>query len=252
MFYICDTIYNKVNINNFIMENFPELNSNIDGTNDDDGKKAKRTLNRFPSAIPEIISRGRNVATNWQNTPYRLVAFTPEQLLAKINRLELLNNEKVNVKAPRSNQAYLYMEIRSKVKNGASRLKNAIKAKYGNKQAVSMFPDFGITYKNKSFDVATNNDELLISVNQIIVGLSKHGMLDLEIGSAYWEPLVTPLQDLLSNVNITETESSTKVGEIQKLKEEILLMLRALGKLIEAENMDAPERALMNIGLFKK
>jgi len=52
--------------------------------------------------------------------------------------------------------------------------------------------------------------------------------------------------------NITETESSTKVGEIQKLKEEILLMLRALGKLIEAENMDAPERALMNIGLFKK
>lgn len=233
----------------------PELSNNIPEiipTADASVTTRKKRQSDIANNALDAYKQGEEVATNMQKLPYGLKRFSWQDMLNKALQLKaeyLLKNASKSSRRPITN---LITNILKEARTNISFVKNRLKSNMPHSEAIAIFPELGLTHQAKGYLFPSGYTEFIAAMDQLLIGLEKHGLSDFEYGLTYWTDLRNRFIEATKLASTTDTSSSEGVGNVDTLKMEVIDMLKATYQLIKIEEPDTWERTVRNVGFRRE
>lgn len=201
----------------------------------------------------ELAKQAMEVADAMAQKGYKLMLFTPDDLRNKAQEYEAALLLKAGSRSQRTPLTMLLNNMQADAAQKMSKVKIALQLKYGKKDAVSYYKQFGIIQtSNSAYLLPKKYEEFVAAIKQIEEALVTHQIESQEYGLTYWKTLRNNFESELNAATSKDTISSEQVGETQRLKAELTQMLRSVTLLVQAEEPNDYERVLRNMGFRRE
>ncbi|GAB4348389.1 MAG: hypothetical protein OHK0038_27860 [Flammeovirgaceae bacterium] len=222
---------------------------NITSTN----SKPKKTAT-IPTSNVNLVSLAEVVSKKWIASPeITLKWITAADFATLVSQLRTSLTTRLQAGGNRKPQTQQLKDLDAELNKAIENLKVAIQYKFGKEQATAYFLNFGITKnKSNSYKLPADRNERIAALEMVISGINTYQIKVTGYKDNYFSDFLTKYKALLSNVQSTDSTVSSEVGNINELKDKIVLVLNSLVMLIKANNPYTYQTELRNWGFQKE
>jgi hypothetical protein len=196
----------------------------------------------IPKTPVDLIIVANAVAESWAKSAFRLSWLTPDALRAASGELDTAVNASRNSKSTRQPLSVDLKDARKRTNIGVSKVKYYIRSIYNKAKSESLFSEFGIEYNGKTYVFPPSGEERLKATEEMLAAVQKYDFGDREYGTVFWTEMRDSYAAMLKDARTTDSGTTQKSGEVQRLKADVTRMLKAVSSLIDAEVPDDAER----------
>lgn len=143
-------------------------------------------------------------------------------------------------------------ELDKQIDQHLSYVKNYLVEDVGKGNELAFYPQMGIERVGTAFKLPTDRNNRLSALNSLIKGIQSRGYGNKQYGTTFWQAIATEYTDLMKQASTTDSNVSDKVSTKNKSKEQVLKVLNALIRLIEANYPDTYAAELRVWGFQKE
>lgn len=120
------------------------------------------------------------------------------------------------------------------------------------KNAIPYYANFGLVYKNKTYNLPKDREDRLTSLSLMEKAITMEGFGNEKYGTSFWKDTFTKYNDLVKLASETDGTVSAKVGDKNKQIIQIKKVLNALIGLVKSNFPDTYKTELRNWGVQKE
>ena len=226
------------------MPNQPNL---IDGSS-----KPVKTSN-VPEADIDFGSVVKKVKEKWNLSPWLTLQYlTAAQFAVKTDTFLQVLNARIEYGKSRPQVTNSLANINKEIDTRVSNVKGYIADKYGEENATSYYPAFGIEFINKSYTIAKDQNTRLEALQLMANAIVEHDFIDKTYGQNYWDTIKTKFTDFLETASQLDASVSSKVGDKNILKKDLKKALNSIVLIVKANYPENYKQELRVWGFQKE
>lgn len=214
----------------------------------------KNKKSQTPTDDINLAALALRVANKWADYPnLNLIFINQADTLLKAQAFNTLVQQRVIEIQNRPTVTRSVQEIITDVKFGISIVRNYLLEKYKDKpKAMSYYTDFGLEKKNKTWAFPTDQQRLLVALNQTKQGIITHGFVQKDYGTAFWTTAEADLTAAIQNSISSDGSSATTVSQKEQIKQELKQIMTSLRFVIRANYPTTYNAILRDFGFQKE
>jgi len=207
----------------------------------------------IPQADQDLYAVARAVSTKWTATPGLTLVWTNSAAYAAlVSQYDAALRARNTAGAQRPGQTFSLAQMDDQIDKAAEQVKNYLKAKYGNEQAPTKYPLFGIVKEGKNWRLPRDRDDRLAALNTMITAIGAEGFGTNQYGTDWWGAMLDAYDPALKAAQATDSSVSTSAATKEGYKEGILKTIRSLRYLLRANYPDSYEAEYRAWGMQKE
>ena len=200
--------------------------------------KRKQRKSLQPKNTVDIVAVAKSVALTWETSIFVISLVTAAYLKDKTLMLEAILLSKQTKRSSNSPDVEELSQLKKSGDLALGKVKHLIRAKFPQKTAISLFPEFGIIYANRLYCFPEAHDARIPSLKMMLQALLKYGLGDGDYGLMFWEQHLERYVELAGQTRETVKETTTDLSQEIALKAEVQEILVAVERMLESECRD--------------
>ena len=207
----------------------------------------------LPSKEADIITVAKDVSISWGKYPdFRLIWITRAKFAASIGVFEDSFRGRSEMKGVRSEVSNELSKLNSEINQRVGVVKGYLIERYGKKEALVYYPQFGIVKVGSTYQLPRDNDRRRLALEQMLSGINSNELNDKTYGKAYWAGMKNRFEQLFAKSRSTDTESKDHVSNKAEHRIIIRKVLNSLIALLKANYPDTYKDELRKWGFQKE
>jgi len=198
----------------------------------------------IPHREVDFISVAKNVQKYWSVSDLKLGWTNADELLVKINDLDALSSQAIDIKAGRRPVSREIEVLRNETKSHLSAVRTAVKMKLGEENYDVYLPQLGFIHSSRGYAFPKNAESIMVSLNSLIKGLSDLELSPYLYDEAYWQAMLEKFKTNIESSRKMAAEISALVSQKLELKSEIRKILNSVVLLLRANYPDSYKHVL--------
>jgi hypothetical protein len=131
-------------------------------------------------------------------------------------------------------------------------IKNMIAGKYGPKNAVAYYPQFGLVHANHHWDLPYDRQKRTLALSMMADAVAANGFGSSDYGTAFWTNLITAYTTAVQNAVAGASNESGSVSGLVQLCTTLRRTLHSILLLLEANYPDTHQQVSRQWGFQKE
>jgi hypothetical protein len=214
-------------------------------------KSVKYTGN-IPKKDSDIDDTGQQVLASWAANPLMTLIWTDREAFeTSTSSFSSALGEKQDISSGRSGITRQLANLDKSMNKGCGFIKDYLNEKFGKEEAPSYFANFGIVKVGREYILPRDRNKRSDALVLMLKGITTHGFGAKPYGTSYWTPIKTQYDDLRAQAVLIDETVSSKVGDKNMYRKDIVKTLNALIHLIKANYPDDYKNVLRTWGFQK-
>jgi hypothetical protein len=216
------------------------------------GKRPRKTQ-ELPSKDSDLLNTAKAVSAKWTDTPaIWLIWMDAAKFAAIVAQYEAAFLDRRMVRAERPIKTGTLKKLDAEIEKAATAVKIYVTAKYEQPDYTELYPLFGFVKQGRAYRLPRDRQKRMGALKLMITGVASEGFGDKKYGTAFWTTMRAGYKAALDQtINAAITVSAT-ASEKNKLKKQILKVMKSLQKVLEGNYPDTYKHAWRSWGWLKE
>jgi hypothetical protein len=215
--------------------------------------KNKTTKGNIPRADADFNSVVKEVSVAWAANPWLTLQWvTAADFTIAATAYNETLEKRSSSGATRPQITAGLKKADKDINNNIKYLKNYLADKYGKKEAVSYYANFGIVHYKGNYEIPTDHNNRKEALKLLLSAIVKEGFDTQKYGLAFWTEISTRYNDFLALSTATDGTVSSGVSNKNQLKKDLKKALNSLVLVIKGNFPDTYQAELRSWGFQKE
>jgi len=216
-------------------------------------KTVKKRTSNIPRKDADLVPLGKGVGTAWNDNPDITLKWTTvAKYKADVEAYNTALNERLSIGGERKGKTGKLSGLDVKVDEGVSFIKNALAYKYGKKEALTYYPQFGIIRKGRGYIIPNDRSQRTEALKLTLAAVTTHGLAAEKYGTAYWQEIINSYDTLQEEAAAVDGAVSGKVRTKNELRANIVKTNNALINVLKGNYPDTWKSVIREWGFQKE
>lgn len=188
-------------------------------------KTVKSKKGNMPRSEADLTTVASEVAVSWEQRPQITLLWTNVEQLNQSNAVFCSSYaEKKDIGGTRRTITQELIQINNEINVSTEKVKGYIVDLYSKKEAPTRYESFGIVKTGKVYKLPTDNDNRLLSLDQMLKGIAQYNFGERLYGEAYW----TDIRERFKQAKKQASQADQKTTEHVSIKTEQKILIRKI------------------------